>query len=172
MRKKDLLTPLKLCSMVMVLLMVMFSIMACTGPAGTAGTAGTAGPAGSAGPAGPAGAKGAPGAPAKLSGVSLTVEPPIQVAKRGNTVSLLGAGLKPKEKIRITLYKLNGLETDVTGICQSPVEVNENGAFEAILGSKIRVRNFPAGLYTVKITGRGEQTLATAPLKITTPAKK
>ena len=88
------------------------------------------------------------------------------MAKRGNTITLLGAGLNPKEEIRIRLLYVDDSEMDVTNVFQEPLEVNENGAFEAVLGSGIRIRNFPVGTYTVIIVGRGEQILAAAPLKV------
>ena len=171
MKRKRLLTLVGSICIVLVLVVMPF-IVACTGPTGAAGAAGAARPAAPPGPPGKAGPKGPPASPSIQSGPSLTVVPPIQVAKRGNTITLLGAGLKPKEAINIRIYNIAGLELDITNGCQAPVEVNENGAFEAVMGSKIRVRNFPVGTYSVSIVGRGEQILATAPMKVIKPAKK
>lgn len=98
--------------------------------------------------------------PAPPSGISFTVRPAEEVATKDKTITFSGSGLAAKEKIRIRIS--TSPELDVTTSVEPPLEVTEGGTFE----TKLSLLDFPPGSYTVRIVGRGEQVLATAPLTV------
>lgn len=98
--------------------------------------------------------------PATPSGVSLTVKPAEEVAAKDKKVTFSGTGLQPKEQIRIRIT--TSPELDVTTSVEPELNVTESGTFE----TKLSLLDFPPGSYTVKIIGRGEQVLASAPLTV------
>lgn len=150
LKKKPLSTLLGFCSLLMVL-MVMPFIAACTRPAE---------------PAGPA-----PSPPAIQSVVSFRVVPTTQVISAKNSITFFGAGLTPGEELQIFIRNetraILPLETEVTYSCEPEPKVNQNGAFQATLNLDSR----EPGLYTVALIGRDGKLLATAPLELV-PAKK
>lgn len=102
--------------------------------------------------------------PATPSGVSLTVKPAEELAAKDKKVTFSATGLNPKEDIRIRIT--TSPELDVTTSVDPALAVTDSGTFE----TKLALLDFPPGSYTVKIIGRGEQVLATAPLTVK-PAK-
>ena len=161
MKKKRLLTILGLGSILLVLILVTPLVVACgsAGPAGPAGQAGSAGPAGPTGPAGPAGPKGPVASPAIQVEPSLVVDPAVVIT--GKSVTILGAGLTPKDKLRV-VFVTELLNHDVSlGLKPAP-EVNENGAF----AGTITLKGYETGLYAVNLLGQDGKVIATATLKI------
>ncbi len=133
-------------TLVCVLALVPFLVLACAGPAG---------PVGPAGPSGEA-AIALPGAWASISPTSVvSTEGMISV----NKVAVTGAGFGPEEVVYVVMV-IDGNEQAIVG-----GKTNKSGAFSLKSTMKIKLEVAP-GLYTVKAIGDDTGTVASVGFKV------